>query len=169
MLRATHLAEIAQWKATSATLGGALTQRARADVASRFGYQWAILMANRDAPDFLAKVAVLKAEEDAAIGARVAELAPTLQAQRTASRRLLSDKHRRQRMALRSKWAVMPAAAHQPPEPLDATDRFEHTIARAWRRVLFHAAAHRLTRPAGVRLVFKRKPAPAANPSHSTS
>jgi hypothetical protein len=157
-LRASHVGDIAQWRATTASLNAALGSRARGDVAGRYAHQWAILMANRDAPDFLAKVAVLRAEEAGAVGVRIAELSPLLHAQRTASRRLLSDRHRRQRQAVRSKWQTLMAPSEL--GPADAADRWETGIKTAWRRVLFHAAANRLTRGPGIRLVYRRKPVP---------
>lgn len=122
-------------------------------------------MANREHPDFMAKVAALKAEEDTAVGVRLAELSPIVHAQRTASRRLLSDKHRRQRAALRSKWHALSAHARLDADPLAAADRWEVSIRQQWRRVLFHAAAHRLTRQPGIRLAFKRPPPAPGKPS----
>ncbi len=156
-MRARHLGDVGQWKATSASLHANITARARADVSAKFGYQWAILMANREAPDFLTKVAALHAEEAAAMAARVDELAPVVNAQRMASRRWLSDAHRRERDGLRLKWQSL-----LPREPMTfPIDGFEATLTSQWRRVLFHAAARRLTRRAGIRLSFRRKPVPA--------
>ena len=148
------LSEIAQWKATTASMHAGVAALARADVALRFGHQWARLMANRADPDFLAKVAALKAEEEGAVAVRLGELMPVVNAQRTASRRLLSDRHRQQRLGLRRKWQTILRV----PVSIDATDRFEANVTRLWRRVLFHAAGQRLTRGPGIRLVFQRKP-----------
>jgi hypothetical protein len=138
----------------------AVQGRARADVAAKYGYQWALLLADRHAPDFLAKVATLQAEEAAALAARVAELMPTVNAQRMASRRMLSDRHRRERAALRHKWQAL-GTQHAFEF---GQDTFETGIKRQWRHVLFVSAGRRLTRRQGVRLVFRRQPAPTPAP-----
>ena len=131
----------------------AVQGRARADVSTKYGYQWALLLANRHAPDFLAKVAALQAEEAAALTARTAELMPTVNAQRMASRRLLSDRHRRERTALSHKWqALGPQHAVR-----FGQDAFEVDIQRQWRQVIFVSAGKRLTRRQGLRLVFRRQ------------
>lgn len=129
--------------------------RARVDVSTKYGYQWALLLANRHAPDFLAKVAALQAEEAAALTARIAELMPTVNAQRMASRRMLSDRHRRERTALRHKWQTL-GKQHVVGF---GQDDFEIDIQRQWARVIFVSAGRKLTRRQGLRLVFRRQPA----------
>lgn len=132
----------------------AVQGRARADVSSKYGHQWALLLADRHAPDFMAKVAALQAEEAAALAARIAELMPTVNAQRMQSRRLLSDRHRHERTALRQKWQALGK-----PQALDfGQDAFEGDIKGQWRRVIFVSAGKRLTRRQGIRLVFRRQP-----------
>jgi hypothetical protein len=153
-LRARHLGELAAAKATGAAMTTAVQGRARADVAAKYGYQWALLLADHHAPDFLARVAALQAEEAAALAARIAELMPTVNAQRMASQRLLADRHRRERAALRHKWQAL-GRQHAVSFGQDA---FEADIKRQWARVIFVSAARRLTHRQGIRLVFRRQP-----------
>ncbi len=153
-MRARHLGEIAAAKATGAAMMTAVQGRARADVSAKYGYQWALLLADRQAPDFLARVAALQAEEAAALATRITELMPTVNAQRAASQRMLSDRHRRERTALRHKWQAL-GRQHAMSFGQDA---FEADIKRQWRRVLFISAGRRLTRHPGIRLVFRRQP-----------
>lgn len=159
-LRANHLAEISRWRQTGKSLRGSLSARARADVQTRFAHQWAIVMANRDAPDFLARVAALHAEEAATVAARMRELTPAVNAERMAARRLLADKHKRERRQLRHKWSTRLGEARSAP----ASDAFAASIRAGWMRVIFHAAGRQLVRPAGIRLRFRRKAAPASGP-----
>lgn len=157
-LRARHLSEVAQWRSTGQQLNSSLAERARADVSTRTAHQWALLLANRADPDFLAKVAALQADEQAAIAARIAELQPTLTTQRVAVRRLLADKHARERMALQRKWKMRTGR----PGPILPIDGFNQTVKAAWMRLLFHSTARRLTRRNfGVRLRWRR-PMPGA-------
>lgn len=153
-MRARHLAEIAAAKTVGAAMATAVQGRARAEMSANYGYRWALVLADRHAPDFLAKVTALEAEEAAALGARIAELMPTVNAQRMQSRRLLSDKHRRERAALRHKWQGL-GRRHALEFGQDA---FEGDIKRLWQRVIFAAASRRLTRRQGIRLVFRRNP-----------
>ncbi len=153
-MRARHLGESAAAKATGAAMSTAVQGRARADVSAKYGYQWALLLADRHAPDFLARVATLQAEEAAALATRVAELMPTVNAQRAASQRMLSDRHRRERAGLRHKWQAL-GRQHAMNFGQDA---FEVDIKRQWQRVIFVSAGKRLTRRPGIRLVFRRKP-----------
>lgn len=155
-LRGRHIGETAAAKATGAAMATAVQGRARADVSAKYGYQWALLLADRHAPDFLARVASLQAEEAAALSARVAELMPTVNAQRAASQRMLADRHRRERAGLRHKWQAL-GRQHAMSFGQDA---FEVDIKRQWQRVLFVSAGRRLTRRQGLRLVFRRQPVP---------
>lgn len=161
-LRARHLSELAQAKATTAAMQTNIAARAKAETAARFGHQWALLMQRPDAPDFVAKVAALEAEQAAAMSARLEELSLIVRAQRTASRTWLTDRQRRERAALRMKWQGRGPGKLAP----FAVDDWEAEIVRGWTRMLFHQSAKRLTRRAGVRLVVKRKPAPAVPARH---
>lgn len=147
-LRARHLGEIAQWKARSAAMAENVSARARAEVQGQYGHRWALIWARRDDPELAAKVAALRQEEAAAIGARTADLMLMVNAQRTASRALLSDRQRRERAQLRARLKLGREAMPDPQAEV---------VIRAWTRVLFRLAARQATRrPGGIVLRFRR-------------
>lgn len=79
---------------------------ARATITNRFAHRWALIMQQKEAPEFTAKVAALESEQSAALASHTAELVGVVRDQRRLSRAWLKARQRAERRRVAESFRV---------------------------------------------------------------